>query len=41
MRKYKLKHYSKFRVIRWYLWPEFNVLTSEVYLKPFNYRFIK
>jgi hypothetical protein len=39
MRKYKRKHYSKFSIMTWYSWPEFNVLTTEIYSIPFDFRF--
>lgn len=40
MRKNKHKLYNRFRVLRWYQWPEFTELVSEVYEIPFDYRFI-
>jgi hypothetical protein len=39
MRSNKRKHYAKFGIIKYYSWPTFDVLTTALYLKLFDYRF--
>ena len=41
MRKYKRRHYAKFAVIKYYPWPDFDVLTTRLYVKLFDYRLFK
>ena len=39
MRKYKRRHYAKFAIIKYYAWPDFEILNTNIYLKVFDYRF--
>ena len=38
MRSKKRKHYAKYKIFKYYRWPEFTELITEIYLKPFDYK---